>query len=183
MRGFYKIYKNLLIKYPLGVQAFQTGTLMAVGDQLAQNLVEKRKLKDLDFLRTAQFYAIGFCFGGPAVRTWYGILDKYIGSKGGLVTIKKVAIDQILFAPTFIVLLLTTIGIMQGNDATSIKNKLKNEYTDILWNNYKLWPMVQLVNFAFVPLNYQVLVVQCVAVLWNCYVSYRTNRDPIKNTQ
>lgn len=36
---------------------------MAVGDQLAQNLVEKRQLKDLDFLRTAQFYAIGFCFG------------------------------------------------------------------------------------------------------------------------
>lgn len=85
-----------------------------------------------------KYESILFIFQGPAVRTWYGILDKYIGSKGGLVTIKKVAIDQILFAPTFIVVLLTTIGVMQGNDATSIKNKLKNEYTDILWNNYKV---------------------------------------------
>lgn len=51
------VYHIHLINY-----LFQ-GTLMAVGDQLAQNLVEKRQLKDLDFLRTAQFYAIGFCFG------------------------------------------------------------------------------------------------------------------------
>lgn len=75
---------------------------------------------------------------GPATRTWYGILDKYIGSKGGLVVVKKVACDQILFAPTFIVILLSTIGLMQGNDITSIKKKLDNEYVDILINNYKV---------------------------------------------
>lgn len=35
------------------------GTLMALGDQIAQNLVEQRKIKDLDFVRTAQFGSIG----------------------------------------------------------------------------------------------------------------------------
>lgn len=33
---------------------------MALGDQIAQNLVERKKLKDLDFVRTAQFGCIGF---------------------------------------------------------------------------------------------------------------------------
>lgn len=32
---------------------------MALGDQIAQNLVERRKIKDLDFIRTAQFGCIG----------------------------------------------------------------------------------------------------------------------------
>lgn len=77
-------------------------------------------------------------FQGPATRTWYGILDKFIGSKGGLVAVKKVACDQLLFAPFFIVILLSTVGFMQGNDVNSIKKKLENEYPDILISNYKV---------------------------------------------
>lgn len=36
---------------------------MALGDQVAQNFVEKRNFKDLDFVRTSQFFGIGFCVG------------------------------------------------------------------------------------------------------------------------
>lgn len=36
---------------------------MATGDQLAQNLVEKRNFNELDFVRTAKFYAVGFFIG------------------------------------------------------------------------------------------------------------------------
>lgn len=33
---------------------------MALGDQIAQNLIEQRQIKNLDFIRTAQFASIGF---------------------------------------------------------------------------------------------------------------------------
>lgn len=75
---------------------------------------------------------------GPSTRTWYGILDKYIGSKGYTVGIKKVACDQLLFAPTFIAVLLVTIGTCQGKDVKQLKTKLASEYSDILINNYKV---------------------------------------------
>ncbi|CAK9801914.1 Protein Mpv17 [Anthophora quadrimaculata] len=169
-----KLYRTLVTKYPLITQAAQAGVLTAFGDQIAQNLVEQRQIKDLNFLRTIQFGGIGFFITGPATRTWYGILDKYIGSKGRNVVLKKVVCDQLFFAPIFIAVLLSIIGILQGNDLKHLKMKLRDEYFDILKNNYKLWPMVQLFNFYFIPLNYQVLVVQLVALLWNTYISYRT---------
>lgn len=159
------------------VPAIQTGTLMAGGDQIAQHLIERRRYTDLDFVRTAKFGCIGFFMVGPTVRTWYGILDKLFGSKGTTTTLKKVACDQLLFAPIFIATLISTIGLSQGSSLQGIKDKLKNEYPDIVTNNYKLWPMVQLINFYFIPLHYQVLVVQAVAILWNTYISYRTNSE------
>ncbi|XP_011871962.1 PREDICTED: protein Mpv17 isoform X2 [Vollenhovia emeryi] len=148
---------------------------MGLGDQIAQNFIDNSK--SIDFVRTMQFAGIGLCISGPATTTWYRVLDRYIGSKGHSVAIKKVACDQTFFAPSFLAVLLVTIGICQGKDIEGLKIKMANEYTEILTNNYKLWPMVQLVNFSLVPLHYQTLVVQSVALLWNSYVSYRTSLD------
>ncbi|XP_014229108.1 protein Mpv17 [Trichogramma pretiosum] len=177
MSNILRAYKQLIVKYPLGMQALQAGALMGLGDQFAQNLVERKSFKELNFDRTAKFFAIGFCIAGPATRTWYGILDRYFGSKGATTVIKKVACDQFLFAPAFIVVLLSAIGLSQGKNIHELKGTLENEYPEILYNNYKLWPWVQLVNFYIVPLNYQVLVVQFVALIWNAYISYRTNKE------
>lgn len=69
---------------------------------------------------------------------WYGVLDKYIGSKGSSIAMKKVVCDQLFFAPTFLAILLVTIGICQGKDIEKLKIKLTNEYKDILINNYKV---------------------------------------------
>lgn len=79
-----------------------------------------------------------FPFKGPTARTWYAFLERRIGSKTGKDVIKKVIIDQGFFAPVFITVLLTVIGITQGKDIEGIKEKLKNDYKDILTNNYKV---------------------------------------------
>jgi protein Mpv17 len=127
------------------------------------------------------------------LRKWYGILQSQFCSPNKTVnTLKKVAgefdelvqqdqqlnnflvlVDQVLFAPAFIGVLVGSIGFLQGE--SNILTKLKREFPDILVANYKLWPAVQLINFYFVPLNYQVVVVQIVAVAWNSYVSFKTN--------
>lgn len=56
-------YSKVLKKHPIIVQAFQAGVLMGTGDVIAQSFLEKTELKNLNLLRTAQFFGIGFFVG------------------------------------------------------------------------------------------------------------------------
>ena len=44
-------------------------------------------------------------------------------------------------------------------------------YKDTLMANYKLWPMIQFVNFYLVPLNYQLLFLNVIAIGWTAFLS------------
>lgn len=88
---------------------------------------------------------------------------------------QKMFVDQVVFAPFFLGCLLAIIGYSQCQDVEKVKEKLRNDYKDILLANYSVWPWVQIINFSIIPLNYQVLLTQTVAVFWNIYFSWRTN--------
>lgn len=49
--------------------------------------------------------------------------------------------------------------------------RLDETFVTGIKNNYLVWPWVQLANFSVVPLEYRVLVVNVVALGWNCYLS------------
>lgn len=159
----------------MGSQAVQTGILMATGDIVAQTVIDKRTVRDLDLGRVARFGAIGTCIVGPTLFKWYGIMERHIGATGAQAVLTKVAADQLLFAPSFIVVLLSTIGFSQGLNAKQVQDQLVATYPDVLINNYKLWPAVQLLNFYLTPFQYRVVVVQIVAIFWNTYLSWKTN--------
>lgn len=78
-------------------------------------------------------------FQGPPLTFWYGLLDKTLGSKTKSSALKKVFIDQVIFAPFFLAAILGLIGIVQGNSIDYIKKKLEHDYTDVLKNNYKVF--------------------------------------------
>ncbi|XP_055717004.1 protein Mpv17 [Phlebotomus papatasi] len=171
-------YQKALARYPLLTQSVQTGILMASGDLIAQTMVEKTNVNKLDYRRTGQFFAIGLLMAGPGLRFWYGVLDRHIhGRNLKIKTLKKVALDQLIFAPTFMMAFLGVVGVMKGQNRVEIEEKIRADYLDILLTNYCIWPWVQLANFSVVPLNYQVLVVQFVAIFWNTYLSWKTNKS------
>lgn len=107
---------------------------------------------------------------GPAATTWFRILQRNVNFRSNGATIAaRVAADQLIFAPTFIGVFLSSMAVLEGG---SPADKLSKSYVPALTANYYIWPLVQAVNFRFVPLQYRVLFVNVISIGWNCYLSF-----------
>ncbi len=119
---------------------------------------------------------MGLCIIGPGLRTWYIILDKLVKGSGGTVALRKMLLDQCIWAPAFLGMFFSVVNILDGKNASEIKNILKKDYVDALKVNYAVWPAVQLLNFYFVPMRHRVMVVNFVALFWNTYLAYASHK-------
>lgn len=107
---------------------------------------------------------------GPAATTWFKFLQTKIRFQNKKLEIgARVAVDQLVFAPTNLFVFLSTMSILEG---VSPREKLARTYKSALQGNWMVWPFVQVVNFSFVPVDYRVLFVNGLSIFWNCYLSY-----------
>ncbi|KAI0160570.1 hypothetical protein GGR57DRAFT_387247 [Xylariaceae sp. FL1272] len=162
-------YQRKLATRPLLTQSVTTAVLFAVGDITAQQVVEKKGLDKHELVRTGRMFAYGGAVFGPAATTWFKILSKKVvlPNKNAEI-VARVACDQLIFAPTFIGIFLSSMAVLEGS---SPAEKLSKSYFPTLQTNYLLWPWIQLVNFKFVPLQHRVLAVNVVSIGWNAYLS------------
>ncbi|XP_004520122.1 mpv17-like protein [Ceratitis capitata] len=160
-------------------EGIRVGAIMGAGDALCQTWVENRELRNLDVNRMLRFASVGVVYVGPALKIWYGALDKIVSKSNPPMkrALKKMAIDQTAFAPAFIASLIGIFGLINGETTTVIKERFQNDYLSILSRNYMLWPAAQVINFSLVPLNYQVLYAQFVSLIWNTYLSMKLNDE------
>ncbi|KAJ1540771.1 Protein required for ethanol metabolism, partial [Cladochytrium tenue] len=167
----------ILRRFPTTTQSVTTCALFVVGDWAAQHGVERRRLAEHDSQRTVRLAFFGGLIAGPMVALWYPFLSRVVRVKSpikGLVY--RVALDQLAYAPVAIALFFSYNAILEGRGIEGVKERLERGYVSTLLNNWKLWPFVQIVNFRFVPVLYQSLVVNATALGWNTYMSYTNSR-------
>ncbi|XP_075234991.1 mitochondrial inner membrane protein Mpv17-like [Lycorma delicatula] len=136
-------YIKLMELHPVKMQMLQTGLLLGAGDLVAQTGLEKKDFKSIDWRRTLAYSSVGFFVLAPIISRWFIILERMYGKNGLQTTVKKVVTDQLIFSPAMLPIFITLV-----------------------------WPLVQLINFYFVPINYRIIFLQSIALLWNTYISF-----------
>ncbi|OAQ98812.1 hypothetical protein LLEC1_01923 [Akanthomyces lecanii] len=174
-------YNGRLAARPLLTQSITTAVLFATGDITAQQLVDQRGLEKHDFARTGRMALYGGesapvnnvaqkVVFGPAATTWFNFLARRVTFTNKRVeTLARVFIDQSVFAPTMIGVFLGSMATMEG---ASPKERLQKTWWPALQTNWMVWPFVQTINFAFLPLQYRVLFANVISIGWNSYLSW-----------
>ncbi|KAJ5175726.1 uncharacterized protein N7482_001603 [Penicillium canariense] len=162
-------YQSKLAKRPILTASITSAVLFGSGDVLAQQAVDRRGLQKHDFGRTGRMALYGGAVFGPVATTWFGILQRHVVLRGtASTTIARVAADQMVFAPIQLTCFLSSMAIMEGSDPIE---KWNTAFVPSYKANLMVWPFVQGANFALVPLELRVLVVNIVSLGWNCFLS------------
>jgi len=184
-RGVLGTYAALLERAPLATKALTAGFIVAAGDGICQLAIEKKDGASFDWVRLSRFFATGAILVGPTLHVWFGTLFRAFpppaaaaagGFSGMIPGLKRLAADQLVFAPIFNPVFITFVFALEGRIG-DVPETLKNEWVNMTVSNWSLWGPAQLVNFQFVPVKYQVLFANCVAVIWNTYLSWKAHED------
>ncbi|KAJ2920413.1 hypothetical protein MD484_g65, partial [Candolleomyces efflorescens] len=205
-----RAYQHSFDTRPNVTLAITGGSLNALGDcvaQIAENTFspptqERRKY---DFVRTVRFFAYGATIS-PFLGRWNAFLEArfplYVtriirrrpNAAGGLVRpaqgpppisyfalSKRVATDQLIMAPTGLVLFIGSMGMMEGRTRSQIKQKYKDLFGDAILANWKVWPLAQVsVITSSVFTSAKDVHFDTCGVLWTLYLSLLNSREDKK---
>ncbi|KAI9686090.1 MAG: hypothetical protein M1822_004073 [Bathelium mastoideum] len=132
-----------------------------------------------DFERLTRFMAYGFLMA-PLQHRWFSFLSHTfpITSKSGTVpALKRVAFDQLIFAPLGLSAFFTFMTIAEGGGRRAVMRKFQDVYMPALKANYLVWPLVQILNFRIIPLPLQIPFVSTVGIAWTAYLSLTNQSD------
>lgn len=126
-----------------------------------------------DFERLTRFMAYGFMMA-PIQFKWFKFLSRAfpIAKSSGLGSaMKMVAFDQLIFAPVGIATFFTVMTVAEGGGKRAVTQKLRDMYIPTLKANFMVWPLVQMINFRLMPIQFQLPFVSTVGIAWTAYLS------------
>src|SRR5690606_14386973 len=113
--------------------------------------------------RNLRFAAYGFLIAGPLYCWWYKFLGTYVHQKIVKLTkhtnAAKVFVDQCIFGPPELALFFVATSVFAGMNRKEVLEKLNVEFLPTYVLDCAIWPLIQFVNFKYVPLIYHAIVV------------------------
>nr|XP_045013153.1 peroxisomal membrane protein 2 [Jaculus jaculus] len=165
-------YLLLLKLYPVLTKAASSGVLSALGNFLAQ-MIKKRKKdsESLDVSGPLRYAVYGFFVTGPLSHYFYLVMEHWIPSEVPLAGVKRLLLDRLLFAPSFLLLFFFIMNLLEGKDINTFTAKMRSGFWPALQMNWQMWTPLQFININYVPLQFRVLFANLVALFWYAYLA------------
>eukprot|EP00466_Bigelowiella_natans_P013496 jgi/Bigna1/88846/estExt_fgenesh1_pg.C_390061 len=113
--------------------------------------------------------------GGGEMRLRFGFLFRLAPKTDTRSIMIRLTLDQTIFASVFNVVMFSAVQALDGTPE-KIPATLDREWWPAMKANWQLWLPANFINFGFVPLRFQVLFANGVALIWNTYLSMAAHR-------
>ncbi|XP_034950842.1 mpv17-like protein 2 isoform X2 [Chelonus insularis] len=128
-------------------------------------------LQNHDITRTKNMATIGL-MQGPFNHYFYVLLDRFLPGKTVVSLAKKTIIDQFVGSPTNLVMFFFGHELLEQRNPREVYKDIVEKVIETYKIDCCFWPPTQLLNFMFVPIQYRVIYVNIMNVIWNVFLSY-----------
>ena len=186
-------YGHYIEQYPIATKSLTAGFIFGLSDYCAQRL-ENRKTAGTESSKKAKVpaskaapsinlsrlmwsTAVGLCYFGPAAHYWYEGIFRFLPGTGLFSTLQKAALGQLIFGPSFTCIFFAT-SLIQANKFSmrAWYLKIKQDLPGAWLAGVGYWPIVDLISYSVVPMNYIPLFVNMCSFVWTIYLSLVANR-------
>jgi hypothetical protein len=136
-----------------------------------------------DWQQTGRFILLNVAFVAPTLHFWYTWLDKAVPGKAIKAVLRRVFYDEFVFTPAYIPVLMGLLWGLGGVEPRRIPRMIQEEWFNVLLFDWSVYVPVQFLNFRFVPVKFQVLVINFCGVGWNAFVSWRAQGQQDKHLE
>ena len=162
-------YERQLAAQPVATKALTSLVGFAIGDVIAQTLVEQAEV--IDTVRLLKLSSFGCVVHGTACHFFYKFLDQRIMGKDARAIASKVAIDQILWNPVFGTLFFTWCAVYEGGGAADALMRVQQSLWTQVSGSWSFWPFAHVINFRFIPTEQRLLYINVLQILYNVFLS------------
>ena len=173
--GLLDSYQEALDSKPILTKASTSLVGFAVSDAMTQAFIEKG---DFDLKRLVKMASFGFLLHGTTGHYFYNFLDSVMAGATPAFVAAKVAIDQTLWAPCFMVMFFTYMMIFDGTPEL-IATKCKNDIFTAVKGSWMTWIPAHTINFAFVPSDMRLLYINAIQIFFNMFMSVIGNTEAV----
>ena len=140
-------YSRKLDTHPVITRASTTGFITFLGDALCQKIEqqgERKKpnavVKPFDWVRAGKFSSIGVVYIAPLLYLNYSILLPWlVPAKSSYATIKKLLVDQTVFASSMTAGFFILINLVEGNSVQKGIDDLRKKFWTTMLVNWQMW--------------------------------------------
>ncbi|GAV03524.1 hypothetical protein RvY_13932-2 [Ramazzottius varieornatus] len=146
----------------ISLQAASTAVYIFAGNVLEQMIVENKNYWTVDWSTVIKFTVINLFIVFPITYGWLSFLEKRLVPPGSQQdALKKTALDQFVFVPLFTAFFICLIGLIDSRGWEDTRKRFgEQDWLAVLGNNFRLWPLIQYLNFSYIHFNRRILFIK-----------------------
>lgn len=160
------------------LSACTSGVAYGLGDFISQ-LLQGKRLEELDMPRSFRSAAAGFIAHGPLCHFWLLTMEEYLDFGGAWwATGLKVTADLTVWSIFLNFAYSSIIGLLAGKKPDEVWKDIQATQWPALRSAWRFWPFVHTISFSHaVPLDLKLLWVDVMEVVWVTILSKVNNED------
>ena len=175
-------YEARLQSHPILTKTITAAVLVGCGDLAGQCIEISHHVKShIDWCRSLQFSLMGLLLQAPIAHYYYLVLDDKLPptpSHWTATTFLKLAIDQLIFVPSFNLLVFFFLGFLGGDTFQLVCQTIERDFGTTMIASWKLWVPATFINLAVCPPELRVLYVNMISFVWSIFLSLILNAHP-----